>query len=44
MSEPSDQPEGTILRVIRPGYMLKGRLLRAANVVTAAAPEAEPQA
>lgn len=44
MSEPSDQPEGTILRVIRPGYMLKGRLLRAANVVTAAAPEAETQA
>lgn len=44
MSEPSDQPEGTILRVIRPGYMLKGRLLRAANVVTAAAPEGASQA
>lgn len=35
-SEPSDQPEGTILRVLRKGYNLKGRLLRPANVVTAA--------
>lgn len=41
MSEPSDKPEGTILRVLRRGYNLKGRLLRPANVVTAAAP-AEP--
>lgn len=41
MSEPSDQPEGTILRVIRKGYTLKGRLLRAANVVTAAVPESQ---
>ena len=39
MSEPSDQPEGTILRVLRKGYNLRGRLLRPANVVTAAAPE-----
>ena len=39
-SEPSEQEEGTILRVLRPGYMLKGKLLRPANVVTAAAPEA----
>lgn len=36
-SEPSDQEEGTILRVLRPGYMLKGKLLRPVNVVTAAA-------
>lgn len=36
MSEPSDQPEGTILRVLRKGYNLRGRLLRPANVVTAA--------
>lgn len=40
-SEPSDQPEGTILRIIRRGYNLKGRLLRPVNVVTAAAPEAQ---
>lgn len=40
-SEPSDQPEGTIVRIIRRGYMLKGRLLRPVNVVTACAPAAE---
>ncbi len=34
-SEESDQPEGTVLRIIRPGYTLKGRLLRPANVVVA---------
>ena len=39
-SEPSDQPEGSILRIIRKGYKLKGKLLRPVNVVTAAAPEA----
>lgn len=39
-SEPSDKEEGTILRILRPGYMLKGKLLRPVNVVTAAAPEA----
>lgn len=33
--EASDQPEGTILRVIRKGYMLKDRLLRPSNVVVA---------
>jgi len=43
-SEPSDQPEGTIVRIIRKGYMLKGRLLRPVNVVTAAAPEAAAEA
>ncbi|MFR4417287.1 MAG: nucleotide exchange factor GrpE [Akkermansia sp.] len=36
--EPSDQPEGTVLRVIRKGYMLKDRLLRPANVVVAETP------
>ncbi|MBQ3239604.1 MAG: nucleotide exchange factor GrpE [Akkermansia sp.] len=41
MSEPSEQPEGTILRILRKGYNLRGRLLRPANVVTAAAPESE---
>ncbi len=41
MSEPSEQPEGTILRVLRKGYNLRGRLLRPANVVTAAAPAEE---
>lgn len=38
-SEPSDREEGTILRILRPGYMLKGKLLRPVNVVTAAAPQ-----
>ncbi|MBR4108386.1 MAG: nucleotide exchange factor GrpE [Akkermansia sp.] len=41
MSEASDQPEGTIIRILRKGYMLRGRLLRPVNVVTAAAPEKE---
>ena len=40
MSEPSDQPEGTIIRILRKGYNLRGRLLRPVNVVTAA-PEEE---
>ncbi len=39
MSEPSDQPEGTIIRILRKGYNLRGRLLRPVNVVTAAAKE-----
>lgn len=34
-SEPSESPEGTILRVIRKGYKLNDRLLRPANVVVA---------
>ncbi len=38
-SEPSDKPEGTILRVLRRGYNLRGRLLRPANVIVAAAAE-----
>lgn len=33
--ELSDQPEGTIIRVIRKGYTIKDRLLRPANVVVA---------
>lgn len=41
--EPSDQPEGTVMRVIRKGYKLKDRLLRPANVVVAQTPEPEPQ-
>ena len=40
-SEPSDQPEGTIIRILRRGYNLKGRLLRPANVIVAAAPETQ---
>ncbi len=40
-SEPSEKPEGTILRVLRRGYNLRGRLLRPANVIVAAAPEAQ---
>ncbi len=43
MSEPSDQPEGTIIRILRRGYNLRGRLLRPVNVVTAA-PREEPPA
>lgn len=39
MSEPSDQPEGTVLRILRKGYNLRGRLLRPVNVVTAAPAE-----
>ncbi len=38
-SEASDQPQGTILRVLRKGYKLKDRLLRPVNVVVAAAEE-----
>ncbi len=38
-SEPSDLPDGTILRVIRKGYTLRDRLIRAANVVVAHTPE-----
>ncbi|MDO5470927.1 MAG: nucleotide exchange factor GrpE [Akkermansia sp.] len=43
-SEPSEQPEGTIIRILRRGYNLKGRLLRPVNVVVAAAAEAEKAA
>ncbi len=39
-SEPSELAEGSIVRVIRRGYMLRDRLLRPVNVVTAAAAEA----
>lgn len=41
MSEPSDEPEGTVIRVLRKGYNLRGRLLRPVNVVTAAPKQAE---
>ena len=45
MSEPSDEPEGTIIRILRKGYNLRGRLLRPVNVVTAAPrEEAAPEA
>ena len=46
MSEPGDQPEGTIIRILRRGYNLRGRLLRPVNVVTAAPKEeaAAPEA
>ena len=43
-SKPSDQAEGTFLRVLRRGYNLKGRLLRPANVIVAAAKEEEAKA
>lgn len=35
--QPSDQPEGEIIRVTRRGYKLRDRLLRPASVVVAAA-------
>lgn len=44
MSEPSDQPEGTIIRILRRGYNLRGRLLRPVNVVTAAPQQEAPAA
>ena len=44
MSEPSDQPEGTIIRILRRGYNLRGRLLRPVNVVTAAPQKEAPAA
>jgi molecular chaperone GrpE len=42
----SEHPEGTILRVTRPGYRLKERLLRPASVIVAAAsaPDAASEA
>lgn len=43
-SEPSDAAEGTILRVLRRGYNLKGRLLRPANVIVAAPKDEKPEA
>lgn len=42
-SEPSDAPEGTITRILRRGYNLKGRLLRPANVIVAAPKEESAQ-
>jgi molecular chaperone GrpE len=40
--EPSDQPEGEIIRLSRKGYKLRDRLLRPASVVVAAAQAAAP--
>ena len=40
-SEPSALPEGSIVRIVRKGYMLKDRLLRPVNVMTAAAPASD---
>ncbi len=37
--EESEEAEGTVLRVVRRGYTLKGKLLRPVNVVTAAGRE-----
>lgn len=38
--EPSDQPEGEIIRISRKGYKLRDRLLRPASVIVAAAQSA----
>lgn len=40
--QPSDQPEGEIIRISRKGYKLRDRLLRPASVVVAAALAATP--
>jgi molecular chaperone GrpE len=40
--EPSDKPEGEIIRLSRKGYKLRDRLLRPASVVVAAAQAASP--
>lgn len=37
--EPADEPEGTVVEVVRPGYTLHGKLLRAALVKVSAGPE-----
>lgn len=39
--EPSDQPDGTVCEVVRPGYRLRGRLLRAALVKVSEGPPQE---
>ncbi len=36
--EPADAPEGTVVEVVRPGYTLHGRLLRAALVKVSSGP------
>jgi len=41
MEEPSDQPEGQVLRVTRRGFRLRDRLLRPASVVVSKAPVTE---
>ena len=38
--EPSNQPEGEIIRVTRRGYKLRDRLIRPASVIVASAPSA----
>ena len=35
-TQPSDQPEGTVLHELRKGYVLHGKLLRPAMVTVAA--------
>jgi molecular chaperone GrpE len=40
--ETDAQPEGTVLAEVRAGFLLNGRLLRAARVTVAAAPPAPP--
>lgn len=39
--EPADAPEGTVVEVVRPGYTLHGRLLRAALVKVSSGPGEE---
>jgi molecular chaperone GrpE len=39
LSQPSDQPEGTVIQVVQKGFVLGDRVLRPARVVVAAAQE-----
>jgi molecular chaperone GrpE len=41
---PGDQPAGTVLEVMQPGYVLGDRTLRAAMVLVSAGPAGAPQA
>lgn len=38
---PSDQPSGTVMEVMQPGYVLNDRTLRAAKVIVSSGPSAE---
>ena len=41
LTQPSDEPEGTVIEVVEKGYRVGDRVLRPARVVVAAAKEAE---
>ena len=41
MTMPSDEPEGTVVQVIQPGYMIRDKVLRHAKVVTSSGKKEE---